>query len=151
MGQGTYMQGPIQAGSAPSPDLTSAGANNTGSDRGFAVLSQTVTLQAATAANVDATITLPANGRIHDILVDSTVAWTATTASLTVGRTAGGTDYVTGMDVKTITRGPTAAFTAAQLAAMDYTTNTSLVIRVASTGANATGTTRVTVRYAQLQ
>lgn len=150
MGQGTYMQGPIQAGSTPSPDLTTAGANNTGSDRGFVVLSQTVTLQAASAANVDASITLPAGGRIHDILVDSTTAWTATTASLTVGRTAGGTEYVTGMDVKTITRGPTAAYTAAQLANMDYTTNTTVAIRVASTGANAVGTTRVTVRYVQL-
>lgn len=150
MGQGTYMQGPIQSGSHASPDLTSAGANNTGEDRGFVVLSQTITLQAATATNVDGTITLPAGSRILDIKADSSVAWTATTASLTVGRTAGGTDYVTGFDVKTITRGPTAAFTATQLGNMDIGTNTSVVCRVASTGANAVGTTRVTVQYMQL-
>jgi hypothetical protein len=49
-----------------------------------------------------------------------------------------------------VTRGPTAALTAAQLAAYDIGTNTTVSVRVASTGANAVGTTRVTVRYVNL-
>ncbi len=110
------------------------------------------TLHAATAASVDATITLPKNSQIVAIYADSTVLWTATTASLTAGITAGGTEYVTGFDVKTITRGPTAAYTAAQLSALNNIgTNTSLVFRVASTGANNTGTTIVTVVVAQTE
>jgi hypothetical protein len=111
-------------------------------------VSQTVTLQAASAANVDGTITVPPNSKILDFLIDSTVLWTATTASLTVGTAAGGAQYVSGFDVKTVTRGPTAAFTAAQLAAMDNVgNNTTIAFRVASTGAHNVGTTKATVRY----
>ena len=72
----TYFGSALRSGSASGDSAVA--------DVGAVVLAQTVTLQAASAANVDATITLPANGRILDIKVDSTVAWTATTASLTI-------------------------------------------------------------------
>jgi hypothetical protein len=134
----------IRSGSYPSEPIGAL------SDAGSVVLAQTITLQAATAANVDGQFVLPANARIIEFNGDSTVAWTATTASLTIGKTAGGTDYVTGFDVKTVTRGPTAALTATQLANCDIGANTTVYVRVASTGANTTGTTRVTVRYAHL-
>ncbi len=119
-----------------------------GSNLGTAVVAQTKTIQAATLAAVSATFYLPANSQIVNIYGDSTVAWTATTASLTVGTAAAGTQYVTGFDVKTVTRGPTAAFTAAQLNAMsNIGANTTLVATVTSTVENATGTTIVTVLY----
>lgn len=138
----TYFQGALKQGITPSEN-TVAGSSS------LVTSVYKTTLQAASAASVDATITLPARAQIISIIADTTVAWTATTASLTAGITAGGTEYVTGFDVKTITRGPTAAFTAAQLAAMNNIgTNTALVFRVASTGANATGTTLVTVTVA---
>lgn len=111
------------------------------------------TLQAATTTNVDATITLPKNSQIIAIYADSTVAWTATGAvTLTAGITAGGTEYITSVDLKTVTRGnPT--LTAAQLLAMNNIgTNQSLVLRANSaSGANATGTTNVTVLIAQTE
>jgi hypothetical protein len=134
----------IKSGSTPSDP------GGTATDAGTVVLAQTITLQAATAANVDGTINLPKNSRILDFEVDSTVAWTAASASLTIGTTAGGSEYVSGMDVKTVTRGPTAAYTAAQLAAFDIGSNTAVVARVASGTPNAVGTTRVTVRYVHL-
>ncbi len=116
----------------------------------YETYSKTITLQAATLASVDGTFTVPKNSRIVEIIADTTVAWTAATASLTVGTTAGGTQYATGFDVKTITRGPTAAYTAAQLSALDnVTTNTTVYCRVASTTPNATGTTKVTLLLAR--
>jgi hypothetical protein len=146
----TYFQGAIKTGSGFSEQQGATAV--AASDTGYITQAKSVTVQAATAASVDATIVLPPNSQILDFLCDSTVAWTATTASLTIGTAAGGAQYVTGFDVKTVTRGPTAAFTAAQLLAMsNITTNTSVFIRVASTGANATGTTTVTVRYIQTQ
>ena len=134
----TYFGSTIKAGTSPSQIATGTGT---------ALLAQTVTLQAATATTVDGTITLPTGGRIVNIHVDSTVAWTAATAGLTIGTASLGTQYVSSMDVKTITRGPTAAYTAAQLAAFNYGTTTTLVASVASGTPNATGTTVVTVLY----
>lgn len=137
----TYMQGALKSGSNPS---------EYGTDVAYALFTKQVTLQAATVTNVDATITIPKNCQITEILVDNTVAWTATGAvALTAGITAGGTEYITTLDLKTITRGaPT--LTLAQLAAMkDVGTNTNLVLRANSaSGANAVGTTTVSVVFA---
>jgi hypothetical protein len=140
----TYFQGAIKQGATASEYLLT-----TSTTSALVTSVYKVTLQANSTANVDTTITLPARAQIISFNADSTVAWTATTASLTAGVTAGGTEYVAGFDVKTITRGPTAAFTATQLAAMaNISTNTTLAIRVASTGANSVGTTLVTVTVA---
>lgn len=112
--------------------------------------SKTITLQAATLASVDGKMSIPKNAKILDIFADTTVAWTAATASLSVGNAIGGAQYATGFDVKTITRGPTAAYTAAQLSSMDNVgTNTTIHFRVASGTPNATGTTKVTVLMAR--
>lgn len=126
------------------------GPSETATDVSYATFIQVATLQAATVTNVDTTITLPSGAQIVNIYVDSTVAWTATGAvTLTAGITAGGTEYITSVDLKTVTRGaPT--LTAAQLSAMqNIGNNTALVLRANSaSGANATGTTKVTVLYA---
>jgi hypothetical protein len=139
----TYFQGAIKNGSAISDGTGSATVTSI----------EKVTLQAATVTNVDATITLPKNSQIIAIYADSTVAWTATGAVvLTAGITAGGIEYITTIDLKTVTRGnPT--LTAAQLLAMNNIgTNQSLVLRANSaSGANATGTTIVTVLIAQTE
>lgn len=136
-----YMQGSLKSGDAPSENLSGVGV-------GTAVFSQTITLQAASSANVDGSFLIPRGARILGFNADSTTAWTATTASLTVGQSAGGSEYASGFDVKSVTRGPTAAYTAAQLAAMDNVgNNTTVFVRVASTGANNVGTTKVTIQY----
>jgi hypothetical protein len=144
----TYLQGAIKQGSAISDTAASSYVES--------LLFGTVSSAGAGtgAANFDLTIAIPAGARIIEILADTTAAWAPSgTASCTVGITAGGTEYVSGFDVKTITRGPTAALTAAQLAALAAPASTSVVIRVAvsaATGAGYAGTTLVTVKIAQL-
>ena len=144
----TYQQGAFKQGSNPS---------EYGTDVGYAVFARSTVLQAPAAttgaANVDATITIPAGCVILAIYADSSVAWTASgTVGITGGITAGGTEYVSSFDGKTVTRGPTAAFTAAQLGAMAAPASTSMVFRAAVSAASAgyVGTTKVTVLYAPL-
>lgn len=135
----SYMQGALKSGTSPS-EYTNIG---------YACFTQTGTLQAATAAAVDLTFTLPAGAQIIAIYVDSSVAWTATGAvTFTAGTASAGTQYITSVDLKTVVRGaPT--LTAAQVGAMvDIGTNTTLVCTATTaSGANATGTTKVTVLY----
>jgi len=145
----TYYSDALKSGTSASEPIGATAI--AASDMGFQALAKKITLQAATATNVDGTIILPRNSQILDILVDSSVAWTATGAvNFTAGITAGGTEYITAIDLKTVVRGaPT--LTAAQVGAMaDIGTNTSVVVRANSaSGANAVGTTIVTVRYIQ--
>jgi len=143
----TYFQGALKQGTTPSESTTASTVPT--------VLYGTVSSAGAGtgAANFDLTFTIPANCRIVRILADSTAAWAPSgTASLTAGITAGGTEYVSGFDVKTITRGPTAALTAAQLGAMAAPASTALVVRVAVSAATSggyAGSTNVTVELVQ--
>lgn len=141
----TYFQGALKQGATASESTAAVTSTVTSV--------YTTTLQAATAAAVDATVTLPKNSKIIAIYVDTTVAWTATGAvTFTAGTASAGTQYITSIDLKTVTRGaPT--LTAAQLLAMsDIGTNTSLVLTATTaSGANATGTTLVTVLVALTQ
>lgn len=138
-----YFQGAVRSGDGASPLLSGVGV-------GTAVFSQTqlVNFDAAGTVNVDATFTLPKNAQIENFIVDTLTAWdSATSASLTIGSTAGGTDYFTGVDVKSNGR-ETASNSAAQLAAFDdIGTNTTVYVRVAQTGATTAGQARVTIQY----
>ena len=137
----TYFEGAVKQGTNPS---------EYGTDVGYAIFARTATLQAATVTNVDATIPVPRGAQIISITADSSVAWTASGAvTFTAGITAGGTEYVTSIDLKTVVRG-SGTQTAAQVGAMaNVGTNTNVVVRANSaSGSNATGTTIVTVLYA---
>lgn len=143
---GTAFAGPLISG--PRRYTDSSGPANTG----LAVLTQTAVLTQNSTNNVSATFTLPPNSQILDFLVDTTTAWNSgTSAGLTIGTAALGTQYVSSIDVKTNTN-PRAALapTTAQLLAMyDINTNTSVVATVAVSGATSAGSTRVTIRYVQ--
>jgi hypothetical protein len=144
----TYHQGAIKQGGAISD--TSASSYVT------SIIYGTISSAGAGtgAANFDLTLAIPTGAKILGFWIDSTAAWAPSgTASCTVGITAGGTEYVTGFDVKTITRGPTAAFTAAQLGAMNAPASTAVVARVAVSAATSggyAGTTLVAVEIAVL-
>lgn len=126
-----------------------------GSDAGLVVLRQTVVMDFITEVgagsdNVDASLVLPANSQIVDIIPDTLTAWNSvTSATFTAGSAAGGSQYVSGVDVKSDGReAPT--FTAAQLAAMDdIGTNTTVHFRVAQVGNTSAGQLRATVLYVQ--
>lgn len=139
----TYMQGALKSGSTPS-EYT---------DVGYAVFTKSVLIDFVAESgggsdNVDATITLPAGSQILEFLTDTLTAWdSVTSAGLTIGSAAGGTQYASSVDVKSAGReAPT--LTGAQLAAMDdIGSNTTVHIRVAQAGNTTAGQARVTVLY----
>lgn len=144
----TYLTGPLQLGT---------GLDNTGADTGYTLQSQTTTVATVAAGTASsATITLPANSQIVDIIIDGIVdavagGGTATAVACTVGTAAAGTQYLSSTDV--IGGGRVAlAFTTAQVAAMDdIGANTSVVVTVDPNGTVSTtqGVYRMTVVYAQ--
>src|SRR5580765_1621996 len=103
-GPGTNFGGPVLVGSSPA-------------NAGSTLLTQTVTLDNNTTNPVSATMVIPSNSQIIDLIVDTLTAWnSATSDTLTIGTAAAGTQYAGAVDVKTAGRvRPT--FSAAQLLA----------------------------------
>ncbi len=141
----TAFSGPV-ATFTHQPDGTAAGY----SDQGFAESTQTVVLTQNSTNNVLASLWLPQGAQILDFLIDDLTQWdSATSATLSIGSAAAGTQYVSAINTKTAGRqAPT--YTSAQLTAMaNILTNVQLFIQVTVVGATTAGITRVTVRYIQ--
>lgn len=139
----TQLNGPLLVGDRQPGDPN-------GANLGSAVLSQTALINANGTNSVSATFYLPPNSQILRITPDVLTAFdSATSATLTVGTAAAGTQYVGGVNAKTAGRAaPT--LSAAQLAAMANTgTNLAVVATVAPSGATTAGQVRVTVEYVQ--
>lgn len=108
------------------------------------------------------TLYVPAGSRLINIFVDVITAYdSATSATLTVGKTAAGTEYASGVNVKTTAR-TTPTFTTTQLTNMQSTpvdvssqtagnngASSALVVTVTSVGQPTAGTGFVTFQYAQ--
>ena len=147
----TTFSGPVRSGTLKTGETN-------GPNLGFAVLEQETSITQNSTTAVSSTLYIPVGAKLIDILVDTLTAFnSATTAVLSVGITAGGTEYASGVDVKTAGRvRPT--FTAAQLAAMSNVTvlgvaaptTAPVVVTVTPTGATSAGYVRVTHVYAQL-
>lgn len=119
-------------------------------DRGYATMSQVATITQNSTNAVSQTLYLPQGSQIVDIIVDVLVAFdSATSATLTAGTAAAGTQYASGVNAKTAGRvRPT--FSAAQLAAMDNIgTTPQVVFTVTPVGATTAGSVLVTVLYVQ--
>lgn len=147
-GPGTTITGPLISG----PKFMADG--GTPVNTGVAQLFQSATITQNGTNAVSATMTLPPNSTIIDIIMDNTTVWnSATSAVLTVGTVAAGTTYVTSVNVKaaagrTVVAG--ASPTGPQLLAMqNIGTNTSVVATVTPVGATSAGTTTVTLEYVQ--
>jgi len=138
---GTYVTGPVQMGT---------GLDNTGTDTGYVVSSQTALINRDATLVQSATFRLPANAQIVDIFVDVITAYdSATSATVSAGTTAGGTEYLSGISAKTAGRRPN-AYSGAQVGAIaNVGNNTTLVATVTSVGQPTVGQLRVTVLYAQ--
>ena len=135
---GPLASGDINAGKTGGPNI------------GLVVLSQTVLIDFDATLVQNATTYLPANSQIVEIVVDVLTQYnSATSATVSVGTTSGGTQYASGVNAKTGIRVyPT--HTAAQLAAMDdIDTNTTVVATVTSVGQPTAGQVRVTYSYVQ--
>jgi hypothetical protein len=139
---GTAFSGPVVSGDQ-------APGSNT-PNQGLSVNMQQVTLVQNSTNAVSGTLYLPPHSIITDIIFDSTTAWnSATSATGSVGTSAGGTQYASG--VNTLAAGgarsrPT--FTAAQLAAM-LDAGGAVVATITPVGATSAGQTTVTVVYEQ--
>lgn len=137
----TYFGSTLKSGSGTLTENT---------DGGFVVLMQTATIAQNSTNAVSATFTVPAGSQLIDIVPDVLTAFdSATSATLSVGTAAAGTQYTSSVNAKTAGRAaPT--FSAAQALAMaDVTTNTSVVATVTPVGATTAGLVRVTLVYAQ--
>lgn len=135
--------GPLRAGTKP----LGSDAPNVGN----VVLSQTAIVSFDATLVQSATINLPANSQILTMFADVLTAYnSATSATLTVGTAAAGTQYAGSVNAKTAGRAvPT--FTAAQLAAMaNIGSTTTVVTTVTSVGQPTAGQVRVTVQYVQV-
>lgn len=148
----TTFSGPVRSGTLKTGETN-------GPNLGYAVLQQETSITQNSTSAVSSTLYIPAGAKIVNILVDVLTAFnSATSAVLSVGKTAGGTEYASGVDVKTATGRITPTFTAAQLAAMSNVsvlgvaapTTPPVVVTVTPTGATSAGYVRVTLIYSQL-
>ncbi len=141
MGQAT-LSGPLRTGTIK---------ENAGANLGNVTLSQTNTFTQNSTTAVDVTFYLPANSQILYFYFDVLVAYdSATSATISAGRTSGGTELASGVDAKTAAGRIAPTLTATQLGNMaDITTNTTVVVTVTVVGATTAGNGRVTVVYVQ--
>jgi hypothetical protein len=135
----SYFQGAIRSGDNASDGSTGVGTG---------LLSQTALVNFDATLVQGTTFSLPKNAQVVDIVVDVLTAYnSATSATVTVGTAAAGTQYAGAVDGKTAGRvRPT--FSAAQLAAMDdIGTSTTMHVTATSVGQPTAGQFRVTVLY----
>ena len=126
------------------------GTANGYSDQGFCVMSQKAALEQNSTNAVSSTIYVPQGSQLTDFNIDVTTAFdSATSAIITIGTAAAGTQYVGSINAKTAGRAAI-TFTAAQLTAMlNVGTNTAVVITVTPVGATTAGAVTATAFYVQ--
>ncbi len=146
----THFSGPVLSG-----DLQSGDTN--GPNQGYAVLMQTTSITQNSTTAVSSTLYIPAGAQIIDFNIDVLTAFnSATSATLSIGTAAAGTQYVSSVNAKTAGRA-SITFSAAQLAAMSgvtvlgvaAATSAPVVVTVTPVGATSAGYLEVTIIYAQ--
>jgi hypothetical protein len=146
----THFSGPVLSG-----DLQSGETN--GPNQGYAVLTQSTSITQNSTTAVSSTLYIPAGSQIIDFNIDVLTAFnSATSATLTIGTAAAGTQYVGSVNAKTAGRA-SITFSAAQLAAMSgvsvlgaaAATSAPVVVTVTPVGATSAGYVEVTIIYAQ--
>lgn len=139
----TLFSGPLASGDKQ------AGVSG-GPNVGQVYLSQTFLITFDATLVQSTSINLPASSQIVEIYADVLTAYnSATSATLTIGSAAAGTQYVTSVNAKTGGRNTT-THTAAQCTSMaNIGTNTALFGTVTSVGQPTVGQVRVTVQYVQ--
>ena len=147
----THFSGPVIAGDLQQGDVN-------GPNQGPVRLSQYVNLTQNSTTAVSSTLYIPAGSIIENIVVDVLTAFnSATSATLSVGTAAAGTQYAGSVDVKTATGRIAITYTAAQLAAMSgqsvlgvaAPTTAPVVVTITPVGATTAGYVRVTLNYIQ--
>jgi hypothetical protein len=146
----THFSGPVLSG-----DLQQGDTN--GPNQGFSVLTQSTAIAQNSTTAVSSTLYIPAGSQILNFNIDVLTAFnSATSATLSIGTAAAGTQYVGSVNAKTAGRA-SITFTAAQLAAMNgvsvlgaaAATSAPVVVTVTPVGATSAGYVEVTIIYAQ--
>jgi len=146
----THFSGPVLTG-----DLQQGETN--GPNQGYVVLTQSTSITQNSTSAVSSTLYIPAGSRIISFNVDVLTAFnSATSATLTIGTSAGGTEYVSSVNAKTAGRAAI-TYSAAQLAAMAGVgltgtaapTTAPVVVTVTPVGATSAGYVQISVIYAQ--
>jgi hypothetical protein len=146
----THFSGPVLSG-----DLQSGETN--GPNQGYVTLVQTTSITQNSTNAVSSTLYIPAGAQIIDFNIDVLTAFnSATSATLSIGTAAAGTQYVSSVNAKTAGRA-SITFSAAQLAAMSgvtvlgvtAATSAPVVVTVTPVGATSAGYVEVTIIYAQ--
>lgn len=147
----THFSGPVVAGNLGYGEVN-------GPNQGNVILTQSVTLAQNSTNAVSATMYIPAGAQISNFHVDVLTAFNSgASATLSAGITAGGTEYVSGVNVKAATGRIAITFTAAQLAAMygvsvlgvAAPTTAPVVVTITPSGATSAGFVVITMTYIQ--
>jgi hypothetical protein len=149
----THFSGPVIAGDLQQGDVG-------GPNQGLVKLSQFLNIPFDATLVQSVTINIPAGSRVTSFDVDVLTAFnSATSATLSAGKTAGGTEYMSGVNVKAATGRIAPTHTAAQLAAMSgqsvlgapapIAAPAPIVLTVTSVGQPTAGYVAVTVSYVQ--
>jgi hypothetical protein len=149
----TTFSGPVKSGTIK---------YNAYKNTGTTVLKQIQAVVFNTTLTSTVTNYLPSGCQLLNVVVDVLIAFdSATSATLSVGKTAGGTEYAASVNTKAATGRITPTFTAAQLLAMQSTTLdvsaaitgesacSAIVTTVTSVGQPTAGSVVVTLIYAQ--
>lgn len=148
----TRFTGPVTSG-----DLQSGETN--GPNIGFCELVQVTAITQNSTTAVSSTLYIPAGSIITGFDIDVLTAYNSgTSATLSIGTSAGATTYVSGVDCKAATGRIAPTYTAAQLAAMSgqsvlgvaSPTPGPVVVTITPVGATSAGYVNVTVHYVQL-
>lgn len=149
----SHWSGPLMAGPNKDPGDSSAPYN-----QGTAKLTQYVNIPFNATLKSEVEIFLPPGARITSFDVDVLTAFnSATSATFSAGVTSGGTEYVSGVDVKGAAGRIAPTYTAAQLAAMSDQSIVGvaapipgqLFLTITSVGQPTAGYATVAVNYAQ--
>jgi hypothetical protein len=118
-------------------------------DAGTFVVSRTGTITQNSTNPVTLQFNVPRNAQIMSFNIDVlTVFNSASSAVLSAGITASGTEYVSSVDVKTAAGRIVPAYTGTQLTNMaNVGDNNILYVRVTPTGATSTGLVRVSINF----
>ncbi len=159
----TTFSGPVLAG--PQKDITGVAADPF--NQGFARLQQSANIafnttgNGSTATVQSVLINVPPGSRLDGFIVDVLTAYnSSSSATFSAGTSAGGTQYASGVDVKTATGRITITYTAAQLAAMSgqsvlgvaaaIAAPGNVYLTITSSGTPTAGYVSVAVNYTQL-
>lgn len=118
---------------------------------GNVVLMQSAVLTFDATLVQNATFFLPSSSQLIDVFADTRIVFdSATSATLSFGITAGGTEYGGSLDVKTAGRKRPTLTVAQAVAYGSIAANTSLIATVTSVGQPTTGSLQVTILYRQV-